>query len=146
MSPTLAASPLRCPLRARNSHLGAALRCEMSPTLAASPLRCPLRGRNSHLGAALRCECACAGAVPARRALPVIARHDGEVSGPRPSAAARRLGALRRTDARRDAVRVARRRRGVLENAPAADATAALDSPAGGHDLFLRRLAVSAAR
>src|SRR5689334_12879175 len=27
------------------------------PTLAASPLRCPRRGRNSQLGAALRCSC-----------------------------------------------------------------------------------------
>src|SRR5690348_8031076 len=53
--PTLAASQLRCPPRGRNSRLEAALRrLHDPPTLAASPLRCPPRGRNSRLEAALR--------------------------------------------------------------------------------------------
>src|SRR5205823_2445765 len=86
-----------------------------------------------------------ADAVPARRFLPVVARHDGEIPRPRSFAADRRMGALRRADAGRHAVRMAPRRRRLLANAASAAATPAFVVPAGGDDLLLRRTALSSA-
>ena len=55
------------------------------------------------------------------------------------------MGALRGTNACRDAVRLARRWRGLLEDATVADAASPLGIPARGDDLFFRRTALSAA-
>ena len=51
---------------------------------------------------------------------PLVARHDGEIPGPRPFAAAGDVGALRGPNAVRDAVRVGQCGTGILAHAAAA--------------------------
>ncbi len=86
-----------------------------------------------------------AAAVPPGRAVPDGARHDGEVPGARPFAVPGRVGALRRADAGRDAVRLAPRRARLLAHAQPAHAARPLGVPARRHRLLLRRLALPAA-